>query len=202
MREAENETLLKEVHHRVKNNLQAMWGMIQVERSHVTDPNLRHRLSLVGDRISVLGRIHEQLYSSDNLAFVDMADTIRELSGNLADAYGRPSIEVRVDAEEVLLDLETALPVGLLVNELIANSFKHAFPDGREGRILVSLHHKSAEQVLLSVSDDGMGVGVEGVPNRPGIGLTLAMALVSQIEGTIDFRSDIGYSVTVLFPSS
>lgn len=199
-REAEKEVLLREIHHRVKNNLQAMWGMIQFERSRLKDPEARIRLALVGDRISLLGRIHEQLYTSGNFADVNMAEHIDELCRNLAEASGRlEGLTLQVEAEPLLLSLEVALPVGLMVNEIVSNALKHAFPDGRPGHIRVTLYRQAAEQVVLSVSDNGVGRnGSE--PDHVGIGLTLVEALARQIEGTLSYSADAGYCVVVSFP--
>jgi two-component sensor histidine kinase len=199
-REAEKEVLLREVHHRVKNNLQAMWGMIQVERSRLKDQEARDRLALVADRISVLGRIHQQLYTSGNFAEVNMGEHIDELCRNLAEASGRRDLTIEVDVEALRLGLEVALPVGLIVNEIVSNSLRHAFPEGRGGQIRVSLRRQSSERIVLSVSDDGIGVD-EGKTEPRGIGLTLVQALADQIEGTISFSADAGYNAVVSFPS-
>ena len=199
-REAEKEVLLREVHHRVKNNLQAMWGMIQVERSRLKDQEARDRLALVADRISVLGRIHQQLYTSGNFAEVNMGEHIDELCRNLAEASGRRDLTIEVDVEALRLGLEIALPVGLIVNEIVSNSLRHAFPEGRGGQIRVSLRRQSSERIVLSVSDDGIGVD-EGKTEPRGIGLTLVQALADQIEGTISFSADAGYNAVVSFPS-
>jgi two-component sensor histidine kinase len=199
-REAEKEVLLREVHHRVKNNLQAMWGMIQVERSRLKDQEARDRLALVADRISVLGRIHQQLYTSGNFAEVNMGEHIDELCRNLAEASGRRDLTIEVDVEALQLGLEVALPVGLIVNEIVSNSLRHAFPEGRGGQIRVALRRQSSERIVLSVSDDGIGVD-EGKTEPRGIGLTLVQALADQIEGSISFSADAGYNAVVSFPS-
>jgi two-component sensor histidine kinase len=199
-REAEKEVLLREVHHRVKNNLQAMWGMIQVERSRLKDQEARDRLALVADRISVLGRIHQQLYTSGSFAEVDMGEHIDELCRNLAEASGRRDLTIEVDVEALRLGLEIALPVGLIVNEIVSNSLRHAFPEGRGGQIRVALRRQSSERIVLSVSDDGIGVDESKMEPR-GIGLTLVQTLADQIEGTISFSADAGYNAVVSFPS-
>jgi two-component sensor histidine kinase len=199
-RDTEKGVLLREIHHRVKNNLQAMWGMIQVERSRFTDQEARNRLALVADRISVLGRIHQQLYTSGNFAYVNMGEHIDELCRNLAEASGRSELTFQVDVETLLLDLEVALPVGLMVNELVSNSLKHAFPEGRGGQIGVLLHRQSPEQICLSVSDNGVGVD-DGDTGSFGIGLTLVQALADQIGGSVRVSAEAGHNVVVSFPS-
>ena len=129
-----------------------------------------------------------------------MGEHIDELCRNLAEASGRRDLTIEVDVEALRLGLEVALPVGLIVNEIVSNSLRHAFPDGRGGQIRVSLRRQSSERIVLSVSDDGIGVD-EGKTEPRGIGLTLVQALADQIEGTISFSADAGYNAVVSFPS-
>jgi two-component sensor histidine kinase len=199
LRLAEKDTLLREVHHRVKNNLQAIWGVIQVERSRLSDAQARDRLEVIGHRLSVLGAIHQQLYASDNLQRIDCAQNLEQLGLRLADLHGRDGINILVDADPVLCDLDTALPIGLIANELINNCYRHAFPAGRCGRIDVSLRDRE-DGIELEVADDGAGMTPE---QSSGIGTIIVDALVCQIDGTVStVTGATGTTVTVLIPKN
>jgi two-component sensor histidine kinase len=129
-----------------------------------------------------------------------MGEHIDELCRNLAEASGRLDLTFQVEAEALLLDLEVALPIGLMVNELVSNSLKHAFPEGRGGQIGVSLHRQSPGQIWLSVSDNGIGVD-DGDKGSLGIGLTLVQALANQIGGSVSVSADAGHNTVISFPS-
>jgi two-component sensor histidine kinase len=197
LRLAEKDTLLREVHHRVKNNLQAIWGVIQVERSRLSDAQARERLEVIGHRLSVLGAIHQQLYASDNLQRIDCAENLEQLGLRLADLHGRDGINILVDADPVLCDLDTALPIGLIANELINNCYRHAFPAGGGGRIEVSLRDLE-DCIELEVADDGAGMTPA---QQSGIGTIIVDALAGQIDGTVStVTGATGTTVTVLIP--
>jgi PAS domain S-box-containing protein len=182
---AEKETLLREVHHRVKNNLQVIWSLIRLEAADIPDPAIRARLEVVARRISVLGQIHQQLYASENLARVDIGLNIRQLADNLAELYARPTVTINVMAEAMICDLDAAIPLGLIANELISNSLEHAFPDGRAGHVALTLAHDDHEATVLSVTDDGVGIPVAEA-GRTGLGLRLVEALASQLGATVE----------------
>jgi two-component sensor histidine kinase len=210
LRLAEKDTLLREVHHRVKNNLQAIWGVIQVERSRLSDARARDRLEVIGHRLSVLGAIHQQLYASDNLQRIDCARNLEELGLRLADLHGRNGIDIMVDADPILCDLDTALPIGLIANELINNCYRHAFPacacgdaggggNCGGGRIEVSLRDLE-DGIELEVADDGAGMTQA---HSDGIGTIIVKALAGQIDGTVStVTGATGTTVTVLIPKT
>lgn len=199
LRLAEKDTLLREVHHRVKNNLQAIWGVIQVERSRLSDAEARERLEVIGHRLSVLGAIHQQLYASGNLQRIDCAQNLEQLGLRLADLHGREGIDILVDADPVLCDLDTALPIGLIANELINNCYRHAFPDGAGGRIEVSLRDRENE-IELEVADDGAGMTPA---QSSGIGTIIVDALVGQINGEVStVTGATGTTITVIIPKN
>jgi two-component sensor histidine kinase len=200
----EKEILLREIHHRVKNNLQSLWGLLQIEKSRMTDIHARMRMDAVSQRVNVMGSIHKQLYSSSNFARIDLGLHLEELCENLNSLYGfPPGIDVIVGAEEVECSLDTAIPLGLIANEAISNSLKHAFPEGRTGRILVSLHWIAEgtpdQKIELLISDDGVGLQGTAGHSPDGIGMTLIQALADQIDAKVTVESEAGYSLSVRF---
>jgi two-component sensor histidine kinase len=200
----EKEILLREIHHRVKNNLQSLWGLLQIEKSRMTDINARMRMDAVSQRVNVMGSIHKQLYSSSNFARIDLRLHLEELCENLNALYGfLPGVAVVVEVEEIECSLDTAIPLGLIANEAISNGLKHAFPEGRTGRILVSLRRIAEgtpdHGIELLISDNG--VGPQGTDGRSpdGIGMTLIQALANQIGAKVTVESEAGYSLSIRF---
>jgi two-component sensor histidine kinase len=199
----QRETLLRELHHRVKNNLQGLWGLLQVERSQMTDPAVRHRLDEIGQRINIMGNVHQQLYRSGNLSRVELSDYLNHLCQDLSAIQGRSTtaeqIPVHVMADPVTCGLDTAIPLGLIANELISNALKHAFPDGRTGSIQVSLRRRLSADVELSVVDDGVGMTGRD-QNRGGIGMMLIHSLAGQIEATVEFSGPPSCTARITIP--
>lgn len=203
---AEKETLLREVHHRVKNNLQVIWSLIRLEASDIADPEVRDRLDIVARRIGVLGQIHQQLYGSDNLARVDMGEHMRQLGGSLAELHAHQDIRISVRSADVLCDLEVAIPLGLIANELISNSLEHAFPAGSPGRVDVVVEQREG-RVVLEVSDNGVGDPDEADPSRKdqprgGLGLRLIDALAGQLGAELSVSHEGGTRTTLVLPAA
>ena len=196
---ADNEALLREIHHRVRNNLQGIWGIIALEKSFLTDATALERLSAIQDRLLVLGRIHEQLAFSGDLARIDIAAQVDRLCRSLADPRlddGRISLDVRVDA--LHCHIETALPLGLTIHELLCNSLKFAFPEGRRGLMTVRLERRDGT-VVLDVADDGVGLPLDA-GRAAGIGRTLLAALASQLEASPETAGPPGHRVRLTMP--
>lgn len=194
----EKTTLLHEIHHRVKNNLQVIYGLMMMEMRKFPkgDPG-RERLEALSRRITAMGRLHEQLYVSGDLARLDFAEHLRRLCDALSELRPHDSVAIRVDAEPTICSLETATPLGLIANELVSNALKHGFPDGRAGCVSVTLAH-GADGMRLVVADDGVGC----VDQRPsgGVGTALIGALVTQIGGTLTFETRNGCAATLTVP--
>jgi two-component sensor histidine kinase len=194
-------SLLREVHHRVKNNLQAIIHLMEIERDRIADPHARSFLDGLRERAHTMALVYEQLYQSPSVARVDMDPYLEALGGRLQEllAAGRP-IDVDVDAAGVSLDVSKAMPCGLIVNELVTNAFKHAFPlDGRDrGRIRVALS-QTVRTVRLEVSDDGIGVSDES-QRQGAVGLQLVSLWARhQLGGQLTVRSERGTTFTVEF---
>jgi NO-binding membrane sensor protein with MHYT domain/two-component sensor histidine kinase len=182
---ADKEILLREIHHRVKNNLQVVTSLLRLELRNIDDPRARERIDTVVGRVGVMARLHEQLYRSVDLGRVDVAAHLRDLCADLASGMGERGVRVEVAAVPLWCDLDTAIPLGLIVNELVTNGLKHAYPQGG-GTIRVALG-KDGERVEVSVSDDGVGSGGSGGVQDPGrgIGRGLVAALARQLNAEL-----------------
>jgi len=195
----EREILLQEVHHRVKNNLQVISSLINMQGRAVTDEAARAALRDCQARVQAIGLIHEQLYRYADYARVPFAEYVRGLVGNLAEALGGPGVRLDIDIAPVALAVDKAIPCGLIVNELVTNAFKHAFPAGRRGTIVVRLHEVAPGRCELSVEDDGVGMPAPPAGGHS-LGLQLVDTLVAQLGGTFSRSAATGTACSVTFP--
>jgi PAS domain S-box-containing protein len=209
----EKEVLLKEIHHRVKNNLQIISGLLTLQAAQLNDERLQRLIKESQDRIWTMALIHQTLYQSGNLADIDMVDYIRGLSANLLSTHAQPAMlpVVTFDLAPVRLVIEKAIPVALIINELLTNALKHAFPDGRAGEILISLQGRRGTARLvpergrvptfaLTVADNGVGLpGGFDLKNQKSLGLQLVAMLAKQLGGSVTIESKSGTSVSIIF---
>lgn len=198
----EKEVLLKEVHHRVKNNLQVISSMLSIQADEIKDPRALDAFAACQERILAMAFVHEGVYQSGLYTEVEMEEYLGRICSSLrwSRAADAPRVDIRVDAGEIRLPLSQAIPCGLIVNELAVNSLKHAFPGDRTGTVSVRLAMER-EGYSLVVEDDGVGAASSG-SSAPGIGRTLVESLVSQLRGEVRFisRSDgSGFRVEVRF---
>ena len=187
----EKETLLGEIHHRVKNNLQIIYSLLNLQSARVSDPTARDLLRDSQNRIRSMALVHQTLYGSRNFAKVDFARFIDTLLPVLTEAYGVDAnrVIVRIDVEPVRLPIDTAVPCGLLVNELLTNAFKHAFGPDDRGEIRVALTRQLGHEALLSVSDNGVGLPKDfDTVAKDTLGLQLVAVLADQLDGVISIR--------------
>ena len=184
----EKEVLLQEVHHRVKNNLQVISSMLNLQKSFVKDPETLNLLEESTNRIATMSYIHESLYRNTDFANISFAEYLQRLSANLIQSYSRSDCEVVLQTvfDEVYLSLEQAIPCGLITNELVSNSLKYAFPDRAQGTITLRIQHVEGGAVELEVSDDGVGLppGMDFAKNDS-LGVYLVQALTEQIDGEL-----------------
>ncbi len=198
----EKQVLLQEIHHRVKNNLQIIASLINLQAGCVEDEGALEVFRESQNRIRSMALIHEQLYQSQDLARIDFADYLRDLSGYLFRAYSADPehIVLEVAAAAVSLDIDTAIPCGLIVNELVSNALEHAFPDGRAGEIHLVLSSGQDGKVVLLVGDNGVGLPADlDVQETGTLGLQLVHSLVGQLDGTIEVDTRGGTAVKVTF---
>ena len=197
----EKEILLKEIHHRVKNNLQVISSLLNLQSASVRDFYDVGLFKESQDRIRSMAIIHEKLYQSDDLSHVDVSSYIGTLANGLFRSYDVSDIEFQADVESIRLSIDTAIPCGLIINELISNALKHAFPNGRRGVVLVSMRRSEGGFCSLSVADDGVGFP-PGLDFRktPSLGLELVNTLVDQLNGKIELTSEKGTKFSILFP--
>ncbi|MCA1959682.1 MAG: hypothetical protein LDL33_02715 [Desulfomonile sp.] len=200
---AEKEALLQEVHHRVKNNLQVVSSLLALQAAHLEDDRMTAILKDSQSRIRSMALIHEQLYQSQDLARIDFYEYLGSLASAILASYSEKagSVSLRMRVDRVYLGVGTALTCGLIVNELVSNSLKHAFPGDRKGEICVELHQEDHDTYKLIVSDNGQGLP-EGLDYRSSksLGLRLVTRLAeSQLNGTLAVRGGEGTEVVVAF---
>ena len=197
----EKELLLREINHRVKNNLQIVSSLLNLQSRQLSDPDAQQMLKGSQSRIWSMALVHEKLYQSEDLARVNFAEYLRGLTAELDDSYHFSSrdIRVKIDAGNVVLGVDAAIPCGLIVNELVTNSLKHAYPADTGGEIRVVLQAEG-NQNYLAVSDGGIGFpGDFNIGSSESLGLKLVEALASQLGGTLALSSDDGAGVVITF---
>lgn len=198
----EKEILLREIHHRVKNNLQIISALLHLQSDSVRDEESLSLFRVSQERIKAMALVHEKLYKSKDLASIDFGEYVENLTRHLALSYVEDPqrIAVKADAGSFALDIEEAIPCGLIINELISNSLKHAFPGGRSGEITVSCHADAAGMVTVEVRDTGIGLpsGLD-LLDTDTLGLQIVAMLVRQLRGTIDMKTDNGATFKLTF---
>jgi two-component sensor histidine kinase/CheY-like chemotaxis protein len=199
----EKEILLQEVHHRVKNNLQVIASLLRLQASTIADPALHELFRESQNRVHAMALVHEQLYQALDLAQVDFAAYLRELATSVLRSYETQFAQVGLafDADTVVaLGIDTAIPLGLILTELVSNSLKHAFPDGRTGTLTVGLHADAAT-VTLKVRDDGVGLpGSFDLQTAGSLGLQLVGDLAEQLGGTVTINRGGGTAFQIHIP--
>jgi two-component sensor histidine kinase len=202
----QRETMLREIHHRVKNNMQVMSSLLSLQSRAASNPETSRMLEENQNRIQSMALLHEILYQSEDLAVVDFSKYLRRMVDHLFRSFGVDNRQIRLhfELDPVSLELDDALPCGLLISEVISNSLKHGFPDGREGEVRIVLRRQSATVVLLILSDNGVGLPdqLDWTKTRS-LGLRLVRVLAQQLRAELDIRSESGTQVKLVFtPSS
>ncbi|TWB26468.1 sensor histidine kinase [Nitrospirillum bahiense] len=202
----QRDLLLREVYHRVKNNLQIIDGLVMMQALQLKDPDGRQALMGLRSRVYALGLVHQQLMASPDLETFDIAPFLDELARNILLSGADEGVGLDIDICPLTVNLDFAIPLGLLVTELITNSLKHAFPDGR-GTITMAMRRREEGGVLLVVADDGDGVLTpasaeeDGGGYRRGLGSTIVKGLVTQLDGMIAMRVDKGTRAEIILPT-
>jgi PAS domain S-box-containing protein len=196
----EKTMLLKEVHHRVKNNLQIIVSLLNLQSRYVKDETVLATIRESQNRVKAMALVHEKLYRAEDIAHIDLDDYIRFLGTGLSQFYDAKSRGIRftLEAPGVRVDINTAIPLGLILNELISNAFKYAFPKEKSGEVFVSVTHEEKTLTVI-VRDDGAGIP-EGFDwkNTQSLGLRLVNSLVDQLDGTIELDRSSGTRFTMV----
>jgi two-component sensor histidine kinase len=199
----EKEVLLAEVYHRVKNNMQVIISLLRLQAKNIEDKKHADMFIESEDRIRSMALIHEQLYQSQDFANIDFGEYTKSLVEGMFTSYGiDPSkIRFKIDIKDISFDLENAIPCGLIINELVSNSLKYAFPKGKEGQISVNLRPVSENEFELMVSDDGIGTPKElDIRNVDTMGLSLVRTISEhQLDGKIDLDRTGGTQFNIKF---
>lgn len=201
----ENEALLQEIHHRVKNNLQIVSSILSFKTQEIDDPRVQDILMIARSRIDAISLIHKKLYESTNLAKIKMHDYIRQQISDLFYNYPERSndIELNIELIPFTLEVKPAIHCALLINELVINVLLHAFPDETAGHLRIRVENHQGNQLRLMVKDDG--IGIRGNPEEIGtksIGMRLIYQLTKQINGTVQYHADSGTCFEIIFPKS
>lgn len=187
----EKDVLLGEIHHRVKNNLQVVHSLLDLQSSRITDPAALDMLRESRNRIKSMALVHQTLYVSKDFARVDFSDFLDTMLPGLISSYAvdPERVTLSINAIEVQLPISMAIPCGLIVNELISNAFKHAFPGNRQGEVRIELNHETGDQASLVVTDNGVGIPDDvNVENGATFGLQLVMLLAEQVGGELTIQ--------------
>lgn len=200
----EKEVLLKEVYHRVKNNLQVVSSLINLQAASVTNAETADLLQQSADRIKAMALLHEKLYQSKDLAKIDFNEYIRSLVDHLLFGYGAHAgnIAIEMAIDNVFLGVDTAIPCGLIINELLSNALKHAFPGHRAGQVRIAFSLRLGEY-CLTIADDGVGLPEAlDFKNTGSLGLQLVDTLTHQLLGGMDLNRTAGTAFTLRFPEN
>ena len=198
----EKELLLKEIHHRVKNNLQIVASLLNIQSRQITDPAVLAMIAESQNRVKAMALVHERLYRSDDISSIEIAEYVKFMGTGLIKFYGTTSAQVRleVDMPGIRFDINRAIPLGLLINELLSNALKHAFPAGRKGTISVT-GNKDEKAIRIIVRDDGAGIPASfDWKNTDSLGLHLVNSLTEQLSGTIELDRSSGTKFIITVP--
>ncbi|MFA5221778.1 MAG: PAS domain S-box protein [Methanoregula sp.] len=192
--------LLREIHHRVKNNLQIIISLVNLQMRQIDDKRLKQVMAETQNRVKAMSLVHEKLYQSEDISKIDLANYTRFLASQLFSFYGVDSRLVVLDVSigKIMLDINTAIPFGLIINELASNALKHAFPNGKTGSLSITVREE--KKILhLTVKDDGVGVPADfDWRNAESLGLRLVISLVDQLDGTIELDRHAGTAFTII----
>lgn len=199
----ENELLLKEIHHRVKNNLQTISSLLSLQSESITDQNAFDAVQESRNRVNSMASLHQKLYQGENLAAIEMRDYFETIGTTIIDSFGEKAknITLEVDMSSIEMDIDTAIPVGLITNELVTNSLKHAFSEKQAGKIIIALKRHEDGVLRLNISDNGQNTSDELVSNKQkGFGTMLVQLLTTQLDGKINKSTEGGTTTVIDFP--
>jgi len=200
----EKDVLLKEIHHRVKNNLQIVSSLLSLQSQYVNEPGSVELFKESQSRIISMALIHEKLYQTGDLTRINLSEYANELIGDLFRSYSVNThlVKYQIESKNILLDINTAIPCGLIINELVTNSIKHAFPDNRSGEIKIDIQCHDGN-CILKIADNGVGFPDDlDINDVKTLGLQLVTSLTKQLDGTIKLDREGGTCFTIKFNES
>jgi two-component sensor histidine kinase len=207
--EKEKEILIKEIHHRVKNNLQIISSLLNLQAQYIKDKDSLNAFHDSQNRVRAIALVHEKLYQTKNFAKIDFPDYVRDLVSNLVSTInpGVPDVHVGIDVEELYLSMDLAINLGLIITELVSNSLKHAFKNNKRlkedetDELLVSLKSQTNSRLKLKVTDNGIGFDYSLIVKKNStLGLQLVQGFVEQIKGDLTFSGSAGSEFEIVFP--
>lgn len=198
---AEKELMLKEIHHRVKNNLQIVSSLLRLQSDKITDKASKEYLKQSEQRVKSMALIHQQLYKTKDLARINFGEYVKDLCTYLFFSYGvsRSRVDFEIDLKEIFFSIDTALPCGLIINELVTNSIKHGFPDDKKGMVTICLHKDGTGKNHLVIKDNGKGADKLDFENTLTLGMELVRTLTDQLEGEISVNTNNGTEINISF---
>jgi len=200
----EKEILLKEIHHRVKNNMQIISSLLKLQSSSIQDEKILQLFKESQNRVKTMALIHEKLYSDSNFADIEISTYLKTLVNYLFRNFVNLSskLDLTMEVDKIMMDIDTAIPCGLIINELVTNAIKYAFPENKKGELTITLE-SSADQVILIVKDNGIGIPEDfNIEETNTLGFQLVKALVNQLHGTIEINRKGGTELIIKFKMS
>jgi PAS domain S-box-containing protein len=203
----EKDLLLKEIHHRVKNNLQIIISLLNLQSGYIKDEETLKAVREGQNRVRSMALVHEKFYQSEELGEIDFREYTEKLCTFLKQSYASQDapVTIIVDAHGIGFDMDTAMPCGLLITEIVSNSLKYGFPGNREGEIKIEFSKVAEKKVLMTISDNGIGLPQDfDIEKSESLGMQLIIALTSQLDGELKFSGENGtrFSVTFTYPKS
>ncbi len=198
----EKAALMKEIHHRVKNNLQIISSLLNIQTEYLKDLSIIGAVKESQSRVKAMALIHQLLYQEENLTHIDIEMYLKQLVTTLTGIFETPDVKVTTEifSEKILLDIDTSIPLGLIVTELVSNAFKYAFNDSKQGHIKIAMHRKERKLYELTVCDNGKGLPENfDIDNTNSMGLKLVNILSDQINAKFSFQSREGTSFKLIF---
>ncbi|MDI6882224.1 MAG: sensor histidine kinase [Methanothermobacter sp.] len=193
----EKNTMLAELHHRVKNNLQVIISLIDLQKRHMKSPEDKEQIEKVNNRIKAIARAHERLYLAEDLSSIDLKDYLEDILLELKATYQKPGIQFECQIQDIKLNINQAIPCGLIINEALTNTMKHAFPEG-EGRVIIKAYKKD-NLININIEDNGVGLPENFKPEET-LGMRIMHALTRQLDGEIRIKGEKGVKIRLRFP--
>ncbi|MFM2395302.1 MAG: hypothetical protein RLZZ546_3285, partial [Bacteroidota bacterium] len=196
----ELQTLMKEIHHRVKNNLQIVSSLLNLQANHIQDKDAIQAVKESKNRVLSIALIHQRLYQEADLRNVELKDYIENLCNHLTSSYSNVTghVQIERDIEPLVLEEDIIMPLGLILNELVTNSIKYAFPEKKQGVIKIWIR-KIDSSIIMKVKDNGIGVNVDLIKNEKSFGFKMIRSFLQKLKGEIEISNNQGTEVTIKF---